>query len=677
MIKSKKSNLTPNKSEVDIPKSSIGFGAFEFFKNIARKYGIIRKPGNLPALIFLRFTGKRAEIKSLKPNCVISSRKYFTFHLSFYFKIIRQLMKLPGNRYQSYSNSLYYGGEQLKHLASDRLSVLHSVKVHDASREAFSGSTRRAFLGDTDYLSQLNYLNSFRQIIPNKGTSSQVRSGIPPIKRTGSNEDIFRTITPVEGDVRRSYLVTYPAHQSIILDTVSSHLSNYIYQWNIAGEPATGYLPFQIPLNRDTIIRLNPQNTAVSFVWRNFNIGRSTSQRTAIAPAEQKKYDWQRTESQYINVYNVVNTAFPRLVGISQFQKERVVKETYHAREAAGANSFSLISYPVYQAIKEPEHHTSGTGFFSQLISRQANLTLEHQNTAVGYLTNQEITMSYSNPMVVAIQRRPFISRIGGSVHHITALQDWRQTSDRKAQPYQVTFSGTTGFSRDGGDNSQLSHLKARQVNEVEKSFEAPVHLQRTASSGKNGPEYSMNVLPSGIRHSSSGGQYPGSEENSGASWKQGTLPFQTNKTLQNRNLRNKLVGWKNSDLTMSSQKRSMTMIPVNPSHENFYFKESSNPVYGDPLKSKRNLIFTVNGDSPRNSAELILKKNAVQSTISGAGYKEKIQSERTASTKTNETLNNESFKQRPSQELSIIADRVYKIIERKLSIEKDRRGLL
>lgn len=808
MIKSKKSNLTPNKSEVDIPKSSIGFGAFEFFKNIARKYGIFRKTGNLPALIFLRLKGKRAEIKSVKPYCVISANNYFTFHLSFYFKIIRQLMKLPCNRYQPSSNSIYCGEQHLTSLSvpypmentgsvnydsepflqersliflkmpgikNEPNSVRQVFKVHHSSREVFSGSSTRTFLRDTDFISQLNYLNSFCQIIPNAGTSSQERSGILPLKQKGSDEDLFRTISPVKRDTGRFSLVTYPSHRSITLDrdtiitlnpqntavsflwknfniggstsqgtvkqptmkklnerrqTESSHISVYpadnaafpypvrfshfghnkyvqnMYYGNSSRETAASYFPFQRPLNRETIITLNPQNTTASYLWRNFDIGGSIRQRTAIAPAEQNNKELQHTEYPHISVYNVVNTAFHRLVSFSPFHKERVVKDTYHGsfartKELLMHETFMRAYHPpilnnrIMQGISNLKV-LPGTGFFSHLIIRQTNLTLEHQNTVVGYLTEREspsgsspsgqaldarnilyknksatdeaifpfsnintdmpeITLSHSNPMLVAIQPRTLIAGNGGSIHNVTALQDGRQTSDQKPQPYHETVSGTSGFTMDDSVNIPFSHPGARQVNEVQKSVGAPViNLQRPVNAGKTGPEYSMNIA-SGIRHSSSGGQYSGFEENSGVSLKQSTLPFQYNTNLQNRhlrNIRNMLVGWKNSNLTMSTQKRSITMIPVNPVPENIYFRESTNSGYNDAVKSKMNPLFAVKGISPRNSAELILKKNTVQRTGRGVENKDNIQSERTASTKTNDTLNKESIKQRPAQEL-------------------------
>jgi len=54
----------------------------------------------------------------------------------------------------------------------------------------------------------------------------------------------------------------------------------------------------------------------------------------------------------------------------------------------------------------------------------------------------------------------------------------------------------------------------------------------------------------------------------------------------------------------------------------------------------------------------------------------EKIPSGSINSTGINESLIKESFEDRPVHEIHMIADKVYKIIEKKISVEKDRRGL-
>ena len=54
----------------------------------------------------------------------------------------------------------------------------------------------------------------------------------------------------------------------------------------------------------------------------------------------------------------------------------------------------------------------------------------------------------------------------------------------------------------------------------------------------------------------------------------------------------------------------------------------------------------------------------------------EKIPAGSINSTRINENLIKESSQHRPVHEIHMIADKVYKIIEKKISIEKDRRGL-
>ena len=86
-------------------------------------------------------------------------------------------------------------------------------------------------------------------------------------------------------------------------------------------------------------------------------------------------------------------------------------------------------------------------------------------------------------------------------------------------------------------------------------------------------------------------------------------------------------------------------------------------------------LFFPETSDISHNSStELILKKPAVQKTeiIS----ENKAQTEKTSSRNINDTLIRESFKEKSQYEINRIADTVYKIIEKRITIEKDRRGL-
>jgi hypothetical protein len=90
----------------------------------------------------------------------------------------------------------------------------------------------------------------------------------------------------------------------------------------------------------------------------------------------------------------------------------------------------------------------------------------------------------------------------------------------------------------------------------------------------------------------------------------------------------------------------------------------------------KRSRSPEVDNDSIYESRELILKKSTPQKMEVSSENKEEAQKENISSSKIDYDLGKELTKEKPIHEINRIADRVYKIIERRISIEKDRRGL-
>lgn len=74
-------------------------------------------------------------------------------------------------------------------------------------------------------------------------------------------------------------------------------------------------------------------------------------------------------------------------------------------------------------------------------------------------------------------------------------------------------------------------------------------------------------------------------------------------------------------------------------------------------------------------TTELILRKPVAQSSNIASEIKENLLAEKTISTKINDNLMKDSFKEGSVPEINMIADKVYKIIEKRISVEKERRG--
>ena len=113
----------------------------------------------------------------------------------------------------------------------------------------------------------------------------------------------------------------------------------------------------------------------------------------------------------------------------------------------------------------------------------------------------------------------------------------------------------------------------------------------------------------------------------------------------------------------------------INLSHDNVF----SNPLinFEYPYRfNKKNILSEVNNDTIYESNELVLKKPSPQKTEVFSENKGEAQNENISSSKIHYNLGKELTREKPTHEIDIIADRVYKIIERRISIEKDRRGL-
>ena len=111
---------------------------------------------------------------------------------------------------------------------------------------------------------------------------------------------------------------------------------------------------------------------------------------------------------------------------------------------------------------------------------------------------------------------------------------------------------------------------------------------------------------------------------------------------------------------------------------EKEFFLQGINFKYADHVHKKRNSPSLQDGTSDiyHNSLEMVHKKPMVQKIDADSEVDEFLPLENKTSTRLSESLIKESSVETQTREMSIIAEKVYKIIEKKISIEKDRRGL-
>lgn len=103
-------------------------------------------------------------------------------------------------------------------------------------------------------------------------------------------------------------------------------------------------------------------------------------------------------------------------------------------------------------------------------------------------------------------------------------------------------------------------------------------------------------------------------------------------------------------------------------------FPDMIYPVQGDNLPRKGPKVLR--GLHHSKSSDLIFRKPTMQSDNAVLANKQDLQTPKTISSKTSNDMAKDFFKKVPMTDINSIADRVYKIIEKKIYIEKDRRGL-
>jgi len=101
--------------------------------------------------------------------------------------------------------------------------------------------------------------------------------------------------------------------------------------------------------------------------------------------------------------------------------------------------------------------------------------------------------------------------------------------------------------------------------------------------------------------------------------------------------------------------------------------------INGDYIMKKGRPVGSrdVAGDVTYGTKELVLKKTATRpSDVVSDNDNGQLRTDKIDHLNTSDNLVKEALKEKSAHEISKIADRVYKLIERKISIEKDRRGI-
>ncbi len=719
----KKSRLLQN----ELPARAPGLGGFNFSRRIAAKYGIFRKSGRLPSLIFLRLSGVEAKNKNFANRVSISN--YLKFQFGFYFEFIRQLIKTPDN---------YYLQKLYNFINSKNEGYLLQTDKRPNAAAKISEKTVIGVLPHIQFaplkvdFQQRNGLTFFNNsaVYQNERifTHNQLSSSYPA-------QDDKKTIEPLPSGIKASHDEISSGPARAIMNVRPKEGKNdfrkEITVSNIDYEPVPeSGSAGRIFLPAPSYLIIRP----VRMVTYSANVTVSNLQRLA--------YAWVSGSQRYQTGYPFVSgkqpeetLSFPAKIMNSLLAgKDAVSAKPLYPQNVAAAD----ISY-------ENNPQESGTGenlLFngSHLVTRPVNMTLIYSNLysnpeIAGYSKrtpdietgsqNLAPVSGLRNPVKEGEFLEPVLSRTGGHPDIKTALN--RNISETGishktfpgshliTRPVNMTLiysnlysnPAIAGYSKRTPDietgSQNLAHASELR-NHIKEGESLEPALSRTGGHPAIKNALNRSMTETGISHKTLPGSHlitrplkmvlnPSYNENQSGEQsrikadgtragirdmtEKGTESGLQERTIVNTRYENIIreyekTGYKN---TIRTHRGGIILKPAEDQFSDLVFpRHGTDLKYGIPGGMKTSAEIPTGEPAYNSSQELIFKKPAVQKTENIPENKE--QTENTVHRNINDTFIRESFKEKPIHEINRIADTVYRMIEKRISIEKDRRGL-
>ncbi|MGB8217836.1 MAG: hypothetical protein WCE94_11095 [Candidatus Methanoperedens sp.] len=691
--KNKKFDMKSRLLQNEISARPLGLGGFNFSRKITGKYGIFRKSGRLPSMIFLRLSGLEAKNKKSDPSHRISISNYLNFQFGFYFEFIRQLIKTPDNYYlqKLYNFITIKNGGYL--LQSDKRAGA-AAKISENTAIGVLPHIQFAPL-KVDF-QQRNELTFFNNSAVYQGdrifTHNQLSSSYPA---QGDKKSAVMNAKPQEG--------TNAFRKEI---TVSNIDYEHIPESGNAGRiflPAPSYL----------IIR------PVRMVTYSANVTVSNLERLSdIRISGSRRY---QTGYPFVSVKQPEETrSFPaKIMNFHSAGKDVVSAKPLYPQNRAAAD----ISYE-----NNPQESGAGENFLfngSRLITRPVNMTLIfsniYSNTEIaGYLKRTpDIDTGSQHQAPVSVLRNPvkegeFSEPLPYRMDVLTTAKkvspkvsagnevSGENSHNEKNPSLEPALSRTSGhpaiknvlnrsITETGISHKTLpgSHLVTRPLKMVLNpsntvnfsNLKGMSNIGNTLSKSNQGIHHFVHATQPSNNENQSGEptriNVDGTQAGIRNITEKSTESVLKNRTIVNTHYENIIreyekTGYKN---TIRSHQEGIILKQAEDQFSDLVF-----PGHGIGLKygipgGMKTPVETPAGELAYNSGqELIFKKPVVQKTeiIPENGE----QAENTVHRNINDTFIRESFKEKPIHEINRIADTVYRMIEKRISIEKDRRGL-
>lgn len=674
---------------------ALGLGGFNFSKRIASKYGIFRKKGRLPSLIFLRLSGVRSMNKESSTVHRISISNFLKLQFSFYFGFIRQLIKKPDNYHlQKLYNSMNTRKETFLPHTNERFLSHTNERFLLHTNARFLPNTIQRFLPNTNKRSietmkisgenfrikvpliSASYMNAhgfFRRAL----RGSDFRGDIEYRSQDGRSTEL------INDGQQRSDLQYFKKSANNVRDLISpqEEIPSGSASTIINVKPPKGTNAFEKEITGSNEYQEHIQEGPVKS-GKDFLTTRSYS---IIQPIRMVTYTVNVTMSHSQRIPDTWNfdsgssqIGYPLVSGKQPYERRSfpagIMNSLSVGKDALPAKPYyplhvqnGVVTDISYENIS-PEKGAGNNFIFTRrhLIARSANIALIYSNPEIN---------SYLNKML--------------NVENIVSKNRAIQTQVPKSDSNKIRETSEPALAGVSGHPDDKSVLPQR-MNEPEISYRnIPEEDGRT---GKNlvGPRlismpFKMisnlgNTVNLGYfqRFFNSMNMVSKSDRSIQDMKEKYTGSFRQNGTITNTyyengiteygiaGRKNRIISYRGGNILKSTDDHFSEMV---------FALEDNDQKYGTLNQGMKTLIGASTGDIARNfSSELILKKPAIQNTQINSENKATV--EKTASQNINETFIRGSFKEKPPHEINRIADTVYKIIEKRIMIEKDRRGL-
>ena len=683
-----KLTATSHSLQSNTAKVPIGLKGFQFSQQIANKYGISRRYRRLPSLIFSRFFDTRAAEKKINIYHKRLIDNIFTSHF-LYLKVIIQLIHTPGSNscFQKLHNLIHYDYGKTKLYPKTTTSLTHTIRI----------------LQDTNKRNEATYQSYANQNVPDfYWTSGNL---IYPAFATQSRR-VKNELQRHDGEERNPILVPVLYQRNGLADIPSSFkdTATVTFFQNITDmEKASSkqdrriHYPVSViqPLQhkRQFPVKMLFGSPESKNTVPNLQTRAATIALDSIKPII--KSHLQRTVQQFPTDKNAVT----KRPGKPLLQDNKVTNNIRHekiSKEDKGNRRNILFSVPYLQT----RAATIALDSVKPIISSHFQRTVDGGNDGLKvnrhvYPLPSEIQASNKDRRSLELSTIRTVQQFTTDKNVVTKrpgkplLQDNRVTNNIKHEkisnkdkgnkrnilfpvPYLQTRAATIAL--DSVKPIISSHFQ-RTVNANDVSLKNNIAIYPLSSElqvlNEAGPSSELLPIKSITRSSA--------DKNSII--KSADIPL----LLRESNLVNIISGIPyeegdeggNGNLMYAFNRRILKRT-IDLFSKKEFFLQGINFKYADHVQKKRNSSGLQDGTSDiyYNSLDMVHKKPFVQKIDANLEVDEFLPPENKNSTRLSESLIKESSVETQTREISMIAEKVYKIIEKKISIEKDRRGL-